>query len=104
MRAVSVGAVLVGLMTGAAAVGQPPAAQPEKRYRFEVSDAPWPKVFEQLTEMTGKPLISVYKPTGSFSFKGPPGKEYTVREIVDIINEGLGSKDQPSKYCLIQRE
>src|SRR5262249_54540842 len=108
MRAVPAGvvrrgaalAVLAGLMTWAVTAGQ---AQPTKtdekktdekkvepkikRYPFEAAERPWSRVFDWLTEITGKPLITTNKPTGSFSFKGPANKEYTLGEIIDIIND-----------------
>jgi hypothetical protein len=99
-RALTVGAVLVSLMTCAPATAQ--EAGPEKRYRFEMDQQPWSRVFDWLTETTGKPLISQYRPTGTFTFKGPPGKEYTLGEIIDILNDSL--KNLPQKYRLVRRE
>jgi type II secretory pathway component GspD/PulD (secretin) len=108
MRAASSGpvrtgllAVLLVLLSGTFAFGEEP---PEKRYLFEMTDQPWSKVFGYLTEITGKPFIGTNKPTGTFTFKGPAGKKYTVGEIVDIINEGLLSRERPQRFRLIQRE
>src|SRR5262249_22557666 len=52
--------------------------EPEKRWPITFSERPWAKVFEWLTEISGKPVITVHKPTGSFSFNGPKGREYTL--------------------------
>ena len=65
---------------------------------------PWQAVFTWLTDETGKPVITVYKPTGSLTFIGPANKEYTMPEVIDIINEGLLSNSQTQKYYLINRE
>src|SRR5262245_12062209 len=52
----------------------PPAAapvSPEKKVRFEFRDKRWQEVLEWLTEQTGLNVISVNKPTGTFTFIAP---------------------------------
>src|SRR5262249_13313603 len=61
----------------------------EKKVKFNMIDKPWREVFKWLTEETGKPVIFVNAPTGTFSFVGPANREYTIPEVIDIINEGL---------------
>jgi type II secretory pathway component GspD/PulD (secretin) len=78
--------------------------KPEKLISFSMSEKPWGSVFTWLTEQTGKPLITNYKPTGSFTFISPPKKKYTIPEIIDIINDGLIANSATQKYYLINRE
>jgi hypothetical protein len=80
-----------------------PAPAPGKRFSFSMHNKPWTPVFAWLSEVTGKPVVTTFKPTGSFSFTGPPNKTYSIPEIIDILNEGL-SAQATQKYCLIQRE
>jgi hypothetical protein len=107
MRAASAWAVrgflglVVVLMSGTIAVAEEPE---EKRYPFEMVDRPWKEVFGYLTDITGKPLISVNRPDGTFTYKGPPGKTYTVGEIVAIINDSLANKERKPRLRLVRRE
>jgi hypothetical protein len=95
-------AVLVGLMTGAAAVGRAPLPAP-KRYPVQIiNNRPWNLVFEWLTEITGKPVIHTYTPMGVFTFQGPPGRLDTADEIVGIVSDGLFA--QPPGYYLLRRK
>jgi type II secretory pathway component GspD/PulD (secretin) len=75
-----------------------------KKYKFSMDGKPWPAIFTWLSDETNKPVISVYKPTGTLNFVGPSGREYTIPEIIDIINEGLLSNSQTQKYYLINRD
>src|SRR5262249_35027972 len=77
-----------------------PAKPAEKTISFEFRDKPWGSVLEWLRDVSNLPIISPYKPTGSFTFIPPKGKSYTLPEVVDILNEGLVSQ----KYVLIRRE
>src|SRR5262249_37573668 len=59
------------------------------------------EVFKLLTSITGKPVSATAIPTGTFTFIGPPGKKYTIPEVIDIINGGLLSAPATQKYLLI---
>jgi RNA polymerase sigma factor (sigma-70 family) len=78
----------------------PPAE--EKRYSFEMREQPWSKVFEWFSDITGLAYVSPNKPTGTFTFIPPKGKQYTIREIFDILNEALLANTP--KYVLIRGE
>jgi len=78
--------------------------KPEKRLVFNMDGKPWSDVFTWLAKQSGKPLITTVKPTGSFTFVNPPGKTYTIPEVIDIINEALLSNSPTQKYYLINRE
>src|SRR5947209_3434495 len=57
-----------------------PADKPAEKvetYEFVMRDKPWGAVFEWLTDNTGIPVVSNYKPQGTFNFIGPKGKKYT---------------------------
>src|SRR2546423_1621349 len=90
-----------------AAAPAAPAASTEKkqpRFAFEMRNKPWSAVFEWLSDRTGLPFISgISPPPGTFSFINPRingvPKEYTIGEIIDIINDGLLTH----KYILLRR-
>jgi type II secretion system protein D len=102
---------LVGTLTIPQAFGQPvlgpegpPRAEPRREFQRKVSidfrDMPWEKVLEWLTDQTGLPFTGGYKPTGTFNFIGSPKKtEYTVAEVIDLINKSLLAQ----KYILIRQ-
>src|SRR5262245_55650940 len=101
-------------VTAARAAPQPPASPPaapapatassEKKVRFEFRDKRWAEVLEWLTEQTALPVISNNKPSGTFTFIAPKingqPREYTIPEVIDIINESLSQQ----KFMLIRRE
>jgi len=80
------------------------AAPQEKKVRFEFRDKRWAEVLEWLTEQTGLNVISNNKPAGTFTFIAPKvngqPREYTIPEVIDIINEALVQQ----KFMLIRRE
>ena len=86
----------------------PPAASPApfggKKVAFSFDSKPWAGVFEWLTNQTDLPVITTYKPSGTFTFQGPAGKLYTVPEVIDIINEALLANSETQKFYLIRRE
>jgi type II secretory pathway component GspD/PulD (secretin) len=75
-----------------------------KRFTFAISAKPWREVFKWLTDVSGKPVISSAFPTGTCTIETPPGKQYTLPEIIDLINEALLSGSATQKYLLINRE
>jgi hypothetical protein len=81
----------------------PQTAEPSKTVRVEFLNTPWRKVFHWLTEETGKPVILVHTPPGTFTYIGPPNKEYTISEVVDLINDGLVNQVQTEAHILLQR-
>jgi type II secretory pathway component GspD/PulD (secretin) len=64
-------------------------------------DKPWSAVLEWLADQSGLPIITNYKPTGTFTFIAAQKSrsEYTLPEIIDILNEALLNQ----KYILIRR-
>jgi hypothetical protein len=103
--------VLVGLLLGLLGVEAPGAAAPQapqreqqagpKTVTMNFQDTPWSKVFDWLTEVTEKPVLTGFKVTGTFTYVGPPGKEYTIPEAVAIINGGLLNRPT-NPLCLIE--
>ena len=80
-------------------------AKPQPRYSFEFRDAPWSKVIEWFTGISGLAYSSNEKPpTGSFQFIPPKVdgkvKQYTIAEIIDILNVPLYQKG----YILTRRD
>ncbi|HEV3236036.1 MAG TPA: secretin N-terminal domain-containing protein, partial [Gemmataceae bacterium] len=78
--------------------------KPLPTYAFEMRDKSWNSVFEWLTDQTGIPVVSNYKPTGTFNFIGPKGMKYTLPEIIDHLNDALLSQPPSNRYILIRRE
>ena len=69
----------------------------EPTYTFEFRDAPWSKIIEWFTGISGLAYSSNEKPpTGSFQFIPPKVdgkvKQYTIAEIIDILNVPLYQK------------
>jgi type II secretory pathway component GspD/PulD (secretin) len=71
----------------------------QKTYKFEVSDMPWAKVLEWYSVQSGLPLVIASTPAGTFSFHPRQGRQYTLEEITDILNEALLAQ----KYILVRR-
>jgi type II secretory pathway component GspD/PulD (secretin) len=98
--------VLLGVTPGesltSAFVIQVSRSKPSGLTGFEFKDAPWKVVFGWLEEQTGKPVIHIHRPTGTFTFRHREKKMYTIAEVVDILNEALTAGQQ--KHLLIQRE
>lgn len=88
-------------------------AKPElKKYSFEFQNKPWMGkdkeggVLGFLVEVTGLPLITHHKVFDSFTFIPPKdangkAREYTVPEIIDVINIGL-SVHEKQKFIIIR--
>src|SRR4051794_31355307 len=89
-----------------AAVGQGsrqdsfPKAEP--RFAFDMRDKTWGEVINWICEKTGLPLISnIQPPPGKFKFMPPKDRQdYTIREIIDLVNEGLAEH----RYFLLRRD
>ncbi len=73
-------------------------------YHFEMRQKPWREVLEWLADRTQLAFIGVHIPTGTFTFIPTKGKQFTVPQIIDVINEGLLTTDNTQKYILIRRE
>jgi len=70
----------------------------EGTFEFEFKDLPWDKVLERYSSISRLAFAGNYIPGGTATFIPPKGKrQYTVREITDIINEMLLSRPA-SKY------
>src|SRR5262249_44773168 len=72
-----------------------------KKFAFEFRNKPWGSMFDWLSDQTGLPVTITSKPTGTFSFISTQGrgKQYTLPEIIDILNEALSDQ----QYLLIRR-
>jgi hypothetical protein len=70
-----------------------------KKAAFEFRNVPWKQVLAWLGDQTGLPVIADATPTGTFTFLPPPGRQYTVPQIFDVVNEALVKQ----KYLLIRR-
>jgi type II secretory pathway component GspD/PulD (secretin) len=81
----------------------------EKRVAFSASDMPWAKVLKWLSDQTEMPVISPFIPTGTFNFIAPKTKdgkarEYTIPEVIDILNRALLAGPSTQKYLIIREE
>jgi len=75
----------------------------EKKYAFIKTDTPWTQVLEWFAGLTDLTFVGPYKPTGTFNFIPPKGKEFTIGEIVDAINEALLVNAPTQQYILIRK-
>ncbi len=101
------GGLAVGTSSGQPAKPDKPDKKEEakeKTVKFAFDGKAWRAVFEWLAETTGKPVVTNFYPTGTFTFIGPANKEYTIPQVIDILNEALLSNSQTNKYYLINRE
>src|SRR5262249_5090477 len=78
----------------------------DRRISFEMRDKPWKQVIEWFADESGLAFVGSYIPTGTFNFISPrvngKPKQYTLAEIVDLINDGLLSGPVTQKYILIR--
>lgn len=96
-----------GQTTDGKSVAQPesrttsPTRTGEKTIAFEMRDKPWVSVLEWLSDQAGIPVMTVDRPTGTFTFIAPKNapREYTIPQIIDILNEALVNQ----KFIIIRR-
>ncbi len=74
---------------------------PEKRYTFSMNGKPWKDVIAWFADQTGLAYVGTVTPRGTFTFDAPAGKQYTIREIVDILNESLMA-EKPGPFLFIR--
>src|SRR5262249_47998141 len=65
------------------------APAPEKKFAFEMRDKPWNTVLEWLADNSGMQVSTTNKPQGTFTFINPKHAQYTIPEVVDILNNAL---------------
>jgi type II secretion system protein D len=91
----------------AAPVAQPPGL---KLLAFQFRDTPWEKVLDWLADNNPTvPIVSERKPLGTFNFISPPGKLYSMPQIIDILNSSLISQKMlivrnPNRYTIVSSE
>jgi type II secretory pathway component GspD/PulD (secretin) len=89
-----------GLAWDAPSQEREPAPRPvERTYTFEMRGKTGAGVFEWLSDKTGKPFITKNIPPGTFNFIAKKDRQYTLPEIIDIVNDGL----LQTRYVLINR-
>jgi beta-lactamase regulating signal transducer with metallopeptidase domain len=77
-----------------------PAKPSKKRIRVLARSMPWPQALDWLGKETGMPVIaSAPLPEDNFNIFGP-GREYTIPELVDLLNNQLKANKRP---CLLVR-
>jgi hypothetical protein len=77
-----------------------PAKPADKRFKVEMRAKPWQSALDWLAEISGMPVIlGPAKPTGTIDVVSPPGKEYTIAEIIDLFNDELSRQ----KFIIIRR-
>ncbi|MGL4423599.1 MAG: secretin N-terminal domain-containing protein, partial [Gemmataceae bacterium] len=73
--------------------------EPEKTVSFMFEDKPWGQVLDWFAKESGLVRLTSVVPTGGVTIKPPdPNKRYTMREVVDLLNEAMAPK-----YILIRR-
>jgi hypothetical protein len=74
-----------------------------KTVKFAKKEQPWTDVFAWLAETTGKP-VNGKGPTGTFTLPEEADKEYTIPEVIDVINEALLGQNPKEIYYLLNGE
>ncbi len=77
-------------------------APEEKRYTLAMDKKPWKDVIEWFADVSGLRYTGKETPAGTFTFTPAKGKQYTIPEIVDILNEALLA-DKKTPYLLVRR-
>jgi type II secretory pathway component GspD/PulD (secretin) len=109
------GGLVWGLLLGVAAMSGSARAQAQQgrhaikkesaqpTHAFAFRNAPWSAVLEYLTKISGLPVATPCRPTGSFTFIPPKSrgraKQYTVAEVIEILSESL----LPQGFVIKQR-
>jgi hypothetical protein len=101
------GLSLAGFANGMTSAQEPKPDKPEqkgapkeKTVKLPMDSEPWKAVFDWLAETTGKPVNRDFYPAGTFTFIGPASKEYTIQEVIDIINDTMLGEYQSEKCYL----
>src|SRR5262249_42934039 len=76
-----------------------PAEKTEKTVSFVWEDKPWNSALDWFAKESGLVMITTVKPTGSVTIKTDKDRKYTIKEVVDLINEALAQQ----KMVLIRR-
>jgi hypothetical protein len=64
----------------------------EKKYTIRFENAKWEDVFAWFAKESGLVNAVVVKPTGTVTLKPREGKQFTLTEIVDLLNETMAPK------------
>jgi hypothetical protein len=98
--------LLGGMATLTHAAPAPRPAPPEKKEAtFKIpafNNTNWGKVLDWFTEETGVAIIRNHSPRGSFTYNGPPDREYTYHEVLATINGAAANNDVP--FVLVRGE
>jgi hypothetical protein len=70
----------------------------EKRYTLQFQNAAWDAVFKWYAEASGLTGKYAEKPIGTVTISPPKGRQFTLGEATDLINEALAQ----SKYILVR--
>ncbi len=83
------------------ALNEPKPEKPaaEKTYAFAFKDAKWEEVFNWYSKHAGCALAAPVSPKGTFTSSNKAGKEVTIGEVTDLINESLLAQ----KLLLVRR-
>ena len=77
-------------------------AADEKRYTFAMEKKPWKEVIEWFADVSGLRYTGKEAPSGTITFNPPKDKQYTIPEIVDILNDSLLA-DKKAPYLLMRQ-
>ncbi len=67
-----------------------------------MKDKPWKDVIEWFADVSGLRYTGKETPPGTFTFNPPKAKQYTIPEVVDIINDALLA-DKKTPFLLVRR-
>ena len=71
----------------------------EKKLTINFDNKPWNDIFEWFSRESGLVWIGAIKVPGSFTLRADPSRQFTIAEVIDLLNEQLLAK----KFLLVRR-
>ncbi len=76
----------------------------EKRFTLAVNGKNWREVLTWLSDVSDQAIVGPVIPGGTCTVAAPPGRRYTLAEVVELLNDDLLRIDRPVRYFLFTRE
>ncbi len=67
----------------------------QRTVKMEMGSKPWGRTLEWFVDAFGIELKGPNQPTGTFNFIGPAGKEYTLAQVIDHLNDAMMAQRYP---------
>ncbi len=97
-RLIVTAGVIAALLAGVAARAQdtkkPEKKAYERKVKMDMASKPWDRVLEWFAD-NFEVKVSGNRPQGTFNFVGPAGKEYTLAQVIDHLNDAMAAQKYP---------